>query len=462
MKRPITLRSGSRTGSSLILALIFVGMFAALAVSMAAMSGMNIQIAENQRRFDTARSCALSGLEVVRYWMNQVSISGTTSAEQRFARVATDLQTVLTNAGVTNVVPVCSGSTVSMSNVSLDSTTGQTFSAVLTKIDNDTIQMDVTGRYGQVGRTIRSNYTLTYIADTVFDFGVATKGPLVLSGNVEIEGVNVAVESNAYIESLNTMLALSMSGNSEIAGKVKIVNPLATPFLGSKVSVGGAVGEDALVNIEKGVPASSFPEMTPSIFYSYATNTLRSTLDLKKNVTLTNIRIPAGMNPKFSGQATLQGVVLIEAPNVVEFTGGVSITGIIVTNGSQTDDSGTNQLIFRGHVAGYSVAQLPQEPQFAGLHSQTGTFIMAPGFSVSFGGTFDTLGGAIGANGVEFFGNAGGIIRGSVVNYADKDMKLWGNSSLMFNRSGLAEVPAGFVPKLVLRYDPSSYSEVTI
>ena len=74
----------------------------------------------------------------------------------------------------------------------------------------------------------------------------------------------------------------------------------------------------------------------------------------------------------------------------------------------------------------------------------------------------DTLGGAIAANGVEFFGNAGGKIRGSVINYADKAMMVWGNSDLYFNRSGLTKVPAGFVPEIVLKYDPASYSEVAL
>jgi hypothetical protein len=283
---------------------------------------------------------------------------------------------------------------------------------------------------------------------------------LSLSGNIDLSGVNIDIESNAYIESMNTLLALSMSGNSQIAGNVKIVNPLAIPFLGSKAAVGGDTGADAMKHIEIGVPAVDFPEMIPAVFYSYATNVLTTSVDLNKDVTLTNIRIPAGMNPKFSRQATLKGVVLVESPNIVEFTGGVNIMGVIVTNGSPTDDSGTNQLIFRGHVAGLSVALLPQELQFAGLHSQTGTFIIAPGFSVSFGGTLDTLGGAIAANGVEFFGNAGGTIRGSVINYADKAMMLWGNTSIMFNRSGITEAPAGFVPEIILEYDPDSYSEI--
>ena len=55
--------------------------------------------------------------------------------------------------------------------------------------------------------------------------------------------------------------------------------------------------------------------------------------------------------------------------------------------------------------------------------------------------------------------NASGIINGSVINYADEEMTLTGNSDLYFNRSGTTEVPAGFVPQIVLAYNPASYSE---
>ena len=465
MKRPTYLRFGSRQGSALILALIFVGMFAALAVSMAAMSGMNIQIAENQRRFDTARSCAISGMEVVRYWMNQVSISGTTPADQRFDKVATDLQTVLTDAGVTNIVPVYSGSTVALSNISLDSTTGQTFSATLTKINNDTIQMDVTGQYKGVGRTIRSNFVFDTRAHTVFDFGVASKGPVSLSGNIDLDGVTIDVESNAYIESADALLALSIIGNSNIAGTVKIGNPLAYVYLqGGKAGIGGATGDAAThaPYTQVGVGPTEFPEMTVGGFESYATNIVDANTNTSADATFTNIRIRAGTNPTFSGHATLKGVVWIEAPNVVTFTGTTDVTGIIVAAGDPADYSGTNQVDFKGNVNSSPMSTLPDETQYAGLQDRSGTFLIGPGFAASFGGSFSTLSGAIAANGISFYGNAGGTIRGSVINYANRQMTLSGNSDLYFNRSGLTEVPAGFTPELVMAYDPASYAEVTL
>ena len=140
----------------------------------------------------------------------------------------------------------------------------------------------------------------------------------------------------------------------------------------------------------------------------------------------------------------------------------MNITGIIVTDGDPTDNSGTSQLSFTGNVIGYPMSQLPQEPQFEGLHEKTGTFILAPGFHLGFGGSFSMLSGAIAGNGIELWGNAGGTINGSIINYSSTPMMLSGNADLFFNRSGLDEVPAGFVPRIVMVYDPSSYVESAI
>jgi len=462
MKRVKYLPHEGRQGSALILSLIFIVIFSAMAVAMAGMSGTNVQVAENQRKLDNTRGCAESGLEVIRYWMSQVEMSGTTAADQRFTQLGTVLQNELS---AVTIVPVCNGSTISISNWPLQSSSNQSFSAVLTKIDNDNVQMEVTGHYGPIDRTIRTNYYFGTRAHNVFDFGVASKGPISLSGNVELSGVNINIESNAYIESASSLVALSIIGNSQIAGHVKIVNRLANVYLqGNNAGVGGVTGQAATLPpyTEIGVAPTEFPEMSPSQFYGYATNVLSPTADLKHNATYENLRIPAGRNPNFTGHATLKGVIYVETPNVVTFAGGVDITGIIVTNGSPTDDSGTNQIAFTGNVTSYPVSQLPQEEKFHGLQEQTGTFMIAPGFKTRFGGSFGTLSGAIAANGIEFYGNAGGTISGSILNYANEPMTLSGNSDLLFNRSGLTEVPAGFVPEIVLHYDPSAYAEVTL
>ena len=454
---------GRQHGSALVLSIMFIAIFSALAVALATQSATNVQVAENHRKAGATRACADSGLEVVRYWMSQVAISGTTASEARFGAITTSLQEVLTENGVTNLNIVSTASTISITEVSLDTARDQSFSAVLTKIDDDHIQLDVTGHHGPIERTIRTHYCFAERADTVFDFGVASKGPVNLSGNVELEGVNIEVESNAYID-CSDLLALSIIGNSHIAGDVKIVSSLANVYLqGGKAGIGGETGQDAIDNhVAFGVPPATFPEMVPAEFANLVALTeMDPDTDTSADATLENIIIPANLNPTFSGHATLKGLIWVETPNVVTFTGGADVTAIIVGNGDQTDNSGTNILDFKGNVDGGDIASLPaEETQFDALRDQTGTFVIAPGFHVSFGGSFDALCGAIAANGIEFYGNAGGQIQGSIINYSDNEMTLSGNSDLYFNRSGLDEVPAGFVPEIILEYDGSSYSEV--
>ena len=449
-------------GAVLIISMIFLVIFSALAVSMATLSGTNVQLADNQRNADRARACAESGFDVIRFWLNQVSIPGTTLEADIFNQIAGSLQNELTTNCITNVAPSYEASTITIPGVTLDSANASSFSSTITQLDTDTVRIDVTGTYGSITRTIRANYVVSERANTVFDFGVATKGPLSLSGNIELEGINVSVEASVYIESENCNLALSIIGNSQIAGDVSIVNPIASVDLqGGQAGIGGDTGQEAIDNhVSFGVPPSEFPAPNPALFEPYVTSIVDANTDTSSDATFENIRIVANTNPIFSGHTTLKGVIYIETPNVVKFTGSADVTGIIVGDGDIQDNSGINQIEFLGDVDSHPVTELSEEAQFDGLHDKTGTFVMAPGFHVSFGGSFSALCGAIAGNGVEFFGNAGGTINGSVLNYSDEEMTLSGNSDLFFNRSGLTEVPAGFEPEIVLDYNPSSYSEV--
>jgi hypothetical protein len=152
-------------------------------------------------------------------------------------------------------------------------------------------------------------------------------------------------------------------------------------------------------------------------------------------------------------------VMYIEQPNVVTFEGQATITGVIVGDGDVSDNSGDNQLIFSGGAESSSVESLPQTEQYAGLHDETGTFVMAPGFAVSMAGDFGTVNGCIVANGIDMEGSTKGTIGGSIINYSTELMTL-GGSNLLFNRSGNTEVPAGLILEIVMHYDPSTYDEV--
>lgn len=448
----------------MIIVLIFITIFSTLAVGMFRMSSNNVIVANNVHRANEARVAAESGLETVRYWVSQVEIPGMTDENLRFST----MQDQLVNYLESSSYPVSSTTdllTFGSADNPISLNSNQTFYAQLTPAGTSGFNVQITGQTGSITRTIYAGFTYGVREDNVFDYGVATRGPLSLQGNILLDGVNIAVESDVYIESLNYDNALDIIGNSQIAGDVKIVNPDGTVTLqGGQAGIGGETGTEAIDNhVEIGAPETEFPYPNTDYFEQYATGiTIDSSTDegtFAADGVYENITIAAGTNPHFSGDVQLNGIIFIESPNVVTFSGNVDITGIIVGDGDVTDNSGTNQINITGNISSSSVSELPVD-QFGSLTEETGTFMMAPGFSVSFGGSFGTLNGAIAANGVEFFGNAGGTIGGSILNYSDDPMILSGNSDLFFNRSGITEVPAGFVPEIVVYYDTSSYEEI--
>jgi hypothetical protein len=332
------------------------------------------------------------------------------------------------------------------------------FEATIEQLNNNTLQMDVTGRSGQITRTIRVNYNIAPKKHPVFDYGIATKGPLHLQGSNDIDGLNDSIEADVYIESTNNNDALSLKGSCTIAGDVSISNPFANPSVSNSSSVGGETGQDAIDNhVAIGVPSTDFPIPDPAAFEHYVVNTFDPATDTTTDMTLENIRIPADTNPLFSGHVTLKGIVFIETPNIVTFTGNTDIIGIVIGDGDLAYPSVDNQIIFRGNVDSSSVSQL--DPTFGDIRQETGTFLMAPGFDASFGGSFNTINGVIAASGIEFFGNAGGTVNGSIINYGEDPMTLLGSVDLVFNRLGITENPAGFATSMVLEFQPETYSE---
>ena len=64
----------NRRGAVLIVSMIFVLIFSALAVSMATMSNTNVQLASNQHKANSALSAAQSGIECGKYIISTISL----------------------------------------------------------------------------------------------------------------------------------------------------------------------------------------------------------------------------------------------------------------------------------------------------------------------------------------------------------------------------------------------------
>ncbi|MEN8128416.1 MAG: pilus assembly PilX N-terminal domain-containing protein [Planctomycetota bacterium] len=463
-------------GIALLVAMMFVVVFSALSVAMFSMSSGNSLVASNLHKANAARSCAESGLEIVRYYLAQAEIPGLTPQNQWFGELQSQvtggiLPSSIYGEALTFEDTGISTITVGSENSPVVLDDNKSFTAHVWTDNLSRINIRIIGTAYGIERKIQSSFVYGEKPEpySVFDFGIATKGPLGLDGNILLNGVNISVESDVYIESLTENLALSITGGSQIAGDVKVVNPDGYVVLqGGQAAIGTdengepVTGVEAITeHVEIGAPETNFPLPNTSHFEQYATGiTIDSTTDLSALTSLDNVRIAAGTNPTFDGDTQINGVLYIEQPNTVTFAGNADITGVIVGDGDYTDNSATNTITFEGTVSSSSVSELPES--FGALRDDTGTFLMAPGFSVAMGGAFDTLNGAIAANGISFYGNAGGIIGGSVLNYSDQAMILEGTNDLYFNRTGDTEIPVGFesILNIVVKYDHSDYEEI--
>ena len=92
-----------RVGAVLIISMIFVVMFSALAISMATLSGNNVQLASNHHDLNAALAAAQSGQEVMRYWLSRVLISSSTPQDQYLSEIVTAVQDDLKDNSVTGV-----------------------------------------------------------------------------------------------------------------------------------------------------------------------------------------------------------------------------------------------------------------------------------------------------------------------------------------------------------------------
>lgn len=448
-----------RRASALIVSMMFVLIFSALAISMMTMSGTNIQLASNHHNVNNALVAAQSGQEVIRYWLSRVRFSSSTPQANYFATIVAGLKDDLSDKGITNVVLQNDGS---IEAVALNSNTGLTFDGQMS-IDLSQsppkLQTRVTGHSGDIARTITILYNIQPYVFPIFNFGLATKGPVNFPGNPTITAVNAAWEADIFIESATNPIAMLTIGNLNFAGEVNIGNPTANVDFQRDVIIAGDHGQAAIDNhVSIGNDSPEFPVPDTERFRAYATGPLiTSSTDLSKGMTLINATIKSGTNPVFQQSVIVQGVLFIESPNRVTFARNMALQGLIVADGDVINaDPASRRIDFMGNFAS---GPYPSDPQFDALRAEEGTSILAPGFFTTFGGNFSTLEGVVAVSGAHFSGNVNAQIKGSIINYSNSPTVVEGNAVMNFNRAGSTKIPAGFDLCRELDYVPTSYAE---
>lgn len=445
-------RSRYRRGAALVTCMIFMVVLLALGAGFATMSGANVQLAINQRKTARASAAAESGLEVMRYWLSHVKMAAATPTSAYFMTIVAQVQTALADETVTNVVLSNSGTVPA---VSVNAATGQNFSAELSMAGDTTLVVAVTGTCGEAARTVSVGFTIAPYQHPIFNFGLATKGPIHFPNNPTTSTVTSNWEADIYTDS-TSLQAVYVGGNANFDGDISLGGAGADVDFARDVQIAGETGETAIENhVHRDAEPVEFPTPDTDRFVPYATgpvidaNMLSST-----GMTLTNATIPAGMNPTFGGTVNIRGILLIEQPNVVTFGKNVTREGIIVSTAPSTFTGG-NQINVQGNFASQA---FPSGSEFDAIRTEEGTAILTPGFDVSFTGNYSAIEGVVAADGLYFSGNASATIHGSLLSYSANPTVVEGNVSLTFDRAGSIKIPAGFDTLRVLEYDAQSYA----
>lgn len=443
-----------REGASLILSMVFILIVSALAVSVAATAGTNTQIASTQRRVASALAGAASGLEVQRYWLSRVRVPSSTQPSAYFSTIVNTLRNDLTSSNISNITLNENGS---ISSVTLDLAASQRFTGqiLMSPATPDILQLYTTGGDGQITRTIGVYFNIEPYKHPIFNFALATKGPLNCTGNPTIRGAHAPWEANLYVESANSSSAVFVGGDTNFDGDVLIGNPVADVHFASNVLIAGVHGQQAINDhVVTGLDPVPFPIPDTAHFRRYATGSIIDFMsDLSQDMTLKNATIEAGTNPHFGGRLTIQGILLVKSPNVVTFERDVDLQGLIVAEG-KAGNPGTNRIDFYGNL---SSGPYPDGVEFDAIRGEVGSSILAPGFATSFQGNFAAFEGGVAASGVRFCGNVTAVIKGTIINYSESPVLIEGNTVLSFDRQDGTKAPTGFDSYRVLTYNPSSY-----
>ena len=445
--------------------MLYLVIFVALALGFYAQVSVAAQLSANERRASDAQVAAESGVAFLRHRLSTISIPPTVAPELVLKEIHTQLAAQMNfsgNLGGTRVLGYSTG-VIEVPAAATDfiplQDKGPRFRATLTQTPTGGVRAKVTGTDGtaRFRRAIQVEFGRVQKPSTIFEYGVATRGSISLS-KAYIRGDPAALGDVLSAGASSTSVSLGGNG-AAIDGKVYLTHPGGT--VTGDGSVNG-VSDPALrtQQVVPNTPPPEFPGVDPSPFVQYMQG--KETL-ITGNTGLAyhkNIRIKAGANPTFSGGPTIEGVILIEAPNVVNFTGitGTTIRGVIVAV-NPTEATSTNAINFTGGTRMYGVETL--DATFGELKTMLGSSILAPNFALNMSGGSSTFGGTVLAKSLTLSGGSGGTLSGNLVLTGTSTLTMTGESVIKITPSVTTGVPAGIVVTHSYGLLPKSYLEVT-
>lgn len=178
-----------RSGTALILSMIFVLIFSALAISMATMSGTNLQLASNQHKVNSALSAAQSALECGKYIVantllpsTSINIVTTEQANNAWNTLCSQVQAQPWVAGLASQT----GNEIITPSISFGQA-NTSFQVKFYRSDVNTIKLEGIGSDGEIERYASINMKITK-NNEVLQYAIASRGRMWITGDSTIHG----------------------------------------------------------------------------------------------------------------------------------------------------------------------------------------------------------------------------------------------------------------------------------
>ena len=452
-----------------VMAIQFLAIFVALGVAFASAAHLEVQKADSLRAVTEARLAAESGLAYMLPMIRNMRMPEDTTASNLLVRLYPALDARLSAATDPASLHLdADGSEVAIASAERQLSHG-TFSWKITPADvaGGGCRLTVTGTADGVSRRVSMDLTLVAKRSVIFDYGVVSAGKITVSGSAIVTGMDYPSQAN-ILSVRAASPTVEVSDSALIGGDIYVTASTqdAVALYGSDYSVGGSVDPETIMaeNVHLGVEETPLPQVDTEPFDALAVNVINSENIGDVGTELVNVRIAAGTNPLFASDMTVKGILYVESPNTVKFTGGVTIEGIIVTEEDPTQPLAICQLIFRGHVTAPGVDALPDDdPNFTEIKEHRGTVILAPGFHVDFRGNTGPINGIVAGDTLSFSGNSSmaGDLGTGIVALKDGGIAISGSAEIRVKPIADDIIPAGFKPQpqLGLSAVAQSYTE---
>ena len=433
--------------------MLFLTLFATLAVGFYAATTINAQISKNEHGLVQAQAAADGGMQFIRYQLGAIKVPPLTPQSSLLSAVATQLGTALNGTANMN------GHTVANSNgtiwipaandwISVDKTTAARFRCSITQ-SGMSLMVTVTGcgQNSTLKKAVRLQYQQAQLAGAIFNYGIASQGEISSSSPLTVMGATDPTKGSVLVATAGSTPLINTGTGSSISGDLSYTNAGgANSYGGMTVDGYAPTSPNFAQHVHAGIPSPQFPSMDSSVFLPYCTNTYSGSQSASNPPPFVNCILPANGNYNFSGNISIQGVLYIMQPNKVSFSGPVRLQGCIVvdTTNPPQGSSATNYISFSQTVTATAINTLPVNSTFpAGEQALTNSVILAPNFEVIGTNSFGTVAGSLIAGKWDFTNTFSATIYGSMIQLDDTPMTFTNTAQVTVQSTGTSYFPAG-------------------